>query len=458
MVNFLGTLLAFVIVFFVVTFVHEFGHFFMARLFGVRVDAFSFGIGPRLFGVQNGKLTFFKAPEGGTGTDYRVSLVPIICYVKLLGEGMFEKDRPLAPDDLMAKTRGQRFLIMGMGAAMNILLAIVLVAVINGVGTRADEYLEEKPVIGHIETGSPAEKAGLRIDDEILSIAGHPVRTWSDVQMAVGTRPDRLIKIEVRRDGRILPVDLKTETETLTHFQMGYAGFQAKILTQIQMVIGGSPAEKAGLRQGDVIVGIDGTPVYFYQFLETIQKNPGKELMFSVERAGQLVTIPVTPRKEGEVGKIGIAQVPKSVIKKYPFFAAIGESFKQNLSNVFLVVRVIRGLFTGETPTSQLGGPVAIADFSYAAFRLGLTALLGWIAVLSLQLGVINIVLPIPVADGFQMLVLVLESIFRKDLGPKFRMVLMSIGWFLMILLTAFVILNDFIKKLPHGWRSLVPF
>ncbi|MGZ5514362.1 MAG: site-2 protease family protein, partial [Candidatus Aminicenantales bacterium] len=95
MANFLGTLLAFVIVFFVVTFVHEFGHFFMARLFGVRVDAFSFGIGPRIFGVRNGKLTFFKAPEGGTGTDYRVSLVPVICYVKLLGEGMFEKDRPL---------------------------------------------------------------------------------------------------------------------------------------------------------------------------------------------------------------------------------------------------------------------------------------------------------------------------------------------------------------------------
>ena len=456
MVNFLGTILAFVIVFFVVTFVHEFGHFFMARLFGVRVDAFSFGIGPRLFGVQNGKLSFFKAPAGGTGTDYRVSLLPIICYVKLLGEGMFEKDRPLAPDDLMAKTRGQRFLIMGMGSIMNILLAVILVAVINGVGTRADEYIDEKPVIGYIEAGSPAEQAGLRVDDELLRIAGHPVKTWNDVQLAVGSRPDRLIKIEVRRDGQILPFDL--HSESVSKYQMGYAGFQAKILTQIEMVVSGSPAEKAGLKRGDVILGIDGKPVYFYKFLEIIQKNPGKELFFMVDRGGQTLTIPVTPRREGEVGKIGIAQVPKSVIKKYPFFAAIEHSVKQNLSNVFLVVRVIRGLFTGETPTSQLGGPVAIADFSYAAFRLGLVAMLGWIAVLSLQLGVINIVLPIPIADGFQMLVLVVESVFRRDLGPKFRMVLMSIGWFLMILLTVFVVLNDFIKKLPHGWRSLVPF
>ncbi|MGZ5496065.1 MAG: RIP metalloprotease RseP, partial [Candidatus Aminicenantales bacterium] len=347
MANFLGTLLAFVIVFFVVTFVHEFGHFFMARLFGVRVDAFSFGIGPRIFGVRNGKLTFFKAPEGGTGTDYRVSLFPIICYVKLLGEGMFEKDRPLAPDDLMAKTRFQRFLIMGMGSAMNILLAVVLVAVINGVGTNVAEYFDEKPVIGHIEASSPAEQAGLRVDDEILSIAGQSVKTWSDVQVAVGSRPDRLIKIEVRRDGQILPVDLRTESES--EYQMGYAGFQAKITTQVQMVLGNSPAEKAGLKQGDVIVGIDGKPVYFYKFLETIQKSPGKELLFTVERGGQTLQIPVTPRKEGEVGKIGISQVPKSVIRKYPFFAAISESLKQNLKNVFLVVRVIRGLFTGET-------------------------------------------------------------------------------------------------------------
>jgi regulator of sigma E protease len=456
MANFLGTILAFFIVFFVVTFVHEFGHFFMARRFGVRVDAFSFGIGPRLFGVQNGKLSFFKAPAGGTGTDYRVSLVPVICYVKLLGEGMFEKDRPLAPDDLMSKTRGQRFLIMAMGAVMNILLAVVLVAVINGVGTRADQYLEERPVIGHIETGSPAEQAGLRVDDEILSIAGHAVKTWTDVQMAIGTRPDRLIKIEVRRDGQVLPFDLRSES--VTEYQMGYAGFQAKTLTQVDMVLPDSPAEKAGLKRGDVILGIDGQPVYFYKFLEIIRKNSDKELLLTIDRGGQTLTILVTPRREGDVGKIGIAQIPKSVIKKYPFFEAIGQSVKQNLSNVFLIVRVIRGLFTGETPMSQLGGPKAIADFSYVALRLGVVALLGWIAVLSLQLGVINIVLPIPVADGFQMFVLVLESIFRKDLGPKFRMVLMTVGWFLMILLTAFVILNDFIKKLPHGWRSLVPF
>lgn len=455
MINFLGTLLAFVIVFFVVTFIHEFGHFIMARRFGVRVDAFSFGIGPRIFGVKNGKLTFGKEPEG-PGTDYRLSLVPVICYVKLLGEAMYEKDRPLAPDDLMAKTRGRRFVIMGMGSFMNILLAVALVTVINIAGTSVAEYFDEKPVIGHIESGSPAEKAGLRIDDEIVRVAGREVKTWTDVQIAVGSNPDRLVKLEIRRDGEILPVDL--QTESVTEYKMGYAGFQAKILTQVQMVVPGSPAEKAGLKGKDVILAIDGRPVYFYQFLDLIKSSAGRELSLTVDRDGRTLTIPITPRKEGDIGKIGIAQVPKSVVKKYALFAAIGASLKENMGNVTLVVRVIRGLFTGETPASQLGGPVAIADFSYAALRLGLIPLLGWIAVLSLQLGVINLVLPIPVADGFQMAVLVLEAVFRKDLGPKLRMVLMTIGWVLMLLLTVFVILNDFAKKLPRGWRSVLPF
>jgi regulator of sigma E protease len=454
MIHFLGTLLAFFIVFFVVTFVHEFGHFFMARLFGVRVEVFSFGIGLRLFGVQNGKFTFGKATEGAPGTDYRASLVPIICYVKLFGEGMFEKGRPSAPDDLMAKTRGQRFLIMGMGPIMNIVLAVILVAVMNVVGTSAPEYLDQPPVIGYIEPGSPAEKADLRVDDEILKIADQKVRTWEDV--AVGMRPDRLIEIEIRRDGDTRRVDLKTEA--VTSYDMGYAGFQPKITTQVQMVLPGSPAEKAGIQAGDVILAINGVRVYYYKFLGIIQKSAGQDLVLTVDRHGRTLDLNVTPRLEGTVGKIGISQIQKSVEKRYPFFQAIGKSGQQNLGNVFLFVRIFRGFFTGETPTSQLGGPVAIADMSYAFFRMGLGALISWIGILSLQLGVLNLILPIPIADGFQMGVLTLEAMFRRDISPKIRMALMSIGWALMIVLMAFVISNDFVKKLPHGWRSLLPF
>jgi regulator of sigma E protease len=443
MANFLGTLLAFTIVFGILVFVHEFGHFFMAKLSGVRVEVFSFGYGKRLFGIKRGE------------TDYRISLFPMGGYVRLLGEGMFEKDRPLAPDDLMAKTRGQRLLIMAMGSIMNIALAVVIVAFMNVVGTSTPEYLDAKPVIGWIESGSPAERAGLQVDDEILKIAGRPVKTWTDVQMAIGSKPDRLVPVEVRRDGRVMDVDV--QTESVTRYDMGYAGFQAKILTQVQMVLPNSPAEKAGLRAGDVIGAIDGAPVYFYNFLEIIQKNAGRELRLTIERGGETLTLPITPRKEGDVGKIGISQVAKSVIKKYPFFAAIGQSFKANVDNVFLIVRFIKQLFTGEASTRQLGGPLEIANFSYAAFRMGWAALLSWIAVISLQLGVLNLI-PIPVFDGGQIFVLLIESIFRRDLGPKARQIWMSIGFVIFVFLIVFVVLNDIVKRLPNGWGSLIPF
>jgi regulator of sigma E protease len=443
MANVLGTLLAFTVVFGILVFVHEFGHFFMAKLIGVRVEVFSFGYGKRLFGFKRGE------------TDYRISLIPMGGYVKLLGEGLFEKERPVAPDDLMAKTRFQRIMIMAMGAIMNVALAFVIVAFMNVVGVSVPEYQDEKPVIGWIESGSPAERAGLRIDDEIVAIAGRKVGTWSDVEMAVGSKPDRLVRLDILRDGALQSIDL--QTESVTRYQMGYAGFRGKILTQIQMILPNSPAEKAGLKNGDVIRAIDGTPIYFYKFLETIQKSPGKELRFTVERGGQALDIPVTPRLEGEIGKIGISQVPKSVLKKFAFFAAIGQSFKENLRNVFLVVRFVKDLFTGEASTRQLGGPLEIANFSYAAFRMGWMPLLAWIAVISLQLGVLNL-FPIPVFDGGQIFVLIIESIVRRDLGPKARQVWMSIGFVIFVALIVFVVLNDIVKRLPHGWSSLVPF
>ncbi len=443
MANALGTILAFTIVFGILVFVHEFGHFFMAKLIGVRVEVFSFGYGKRLFGVKKGE------------TDYRISLLPLGGYVKLLGEGLFEKDRPLAPDDLMSKTRGQRVLIMAMGSIMNIVLAVLIVAFMNGIGTSSAEYLGAKPVIGHIESGSPAEKAGLRVDDEIVRISGREVKTWTDVEMAVGSKPDRLIRIDIRRNGELLPVDLRTES--VTKYQMGYAGFQAKIMTQIKMVLPKSAAEKAGLKAGDVILSIDGVPAYYYQFIEIIKKSAGKELMFSVDRGGQTLKIPVMPRREGDAGKIGVSHGPASITKQYGFFAAIGQSVKTNLDNVFLVIRFIKELFTGEASTRQLGGPLEIANFSYAAFRMGWEALLAFIAVISLQLGVLNL-FPIPVFDGGQIFVLIIETVFRRDLGPKARQVWMTIGFVIFAVLIVFVVLNDFVKKLPNGWGSLVPF
>ena len=456
MANIIGTILAFAIVFFIVTFVHEFGHFIMAKRFGVRVKAFSFGIGWRLFGVRDGKFSFFNAPPGGTGTDYKVCLFPVICYVQMEGEGMFERDRPIPPDDMMAKTRGRRFLIMVMGSVMNLVLAVILMSVVSGIGTQVVKYIDDTPVIGWVDPGSPAARAGLKADDLIVRISGREVKTWKDVHVAIGITPDRRISIEVVRDGSALSVDLQTGSEKKT--DVGYAGFNARIFTQVRKVQSRTPAEKAGLKAGDIIRAIDGKTVFLSGFLDVVQGNPGKELLFTVERDGRLLDIPLTPRLEGKIGWIGVQREAESITKKFGFFAAIGNSLKENSYNALLIVRIIKGLFTGETPASQLGGPLAIADASYAFFREGWLPLLTWIAFLSLQLGVINLIFPIPIVDGPQIVVLALESIFRRDVNPKFRLAYTYVGWAMMMALTAFVVLNDIVKRLPNGWSSLVPF
>jgi regulator of sigma E protease len=338
---------------------------------------------------------------------------------------------------------------------MNILLAIVLVAAINMVGAPVPVYQSQTPVIGWIEPDSPAEKTDLQIDDEILSIDSQRTKTWSDVELAVGTKPKRTITLEVKRGGDIFNVELLTEGKTI--HEMGYAGFFGKILTEIKMLIPDAPAEKAGLKPGDVILEIDGRPAYYFQFLEMIQNYPNVELNFRIQRGEEILDIPVTPRLKGDIGEIGIAQVIEFKEESFGFFKAFGQSIKYNIRLTFLVINFIKDLVTGEATARQLGGPIEIASLSYTALRMGLLAMMGWIALISLQLGIINL-FPIPVLDGGQILVISLEGIFRRDFSPKVKQIVMQIGFAMFIVLIVFVILNDVAKRLPNGWNSLIPF
>jgi len=441
-----GTLLAFFIVFGVLVFIHEFGHFFTAKLVGIRVETFSFGYGKRLFGLR------------GKETDYRISLIPMGGYVKFLGEGeLFAEggQASLPADHFLAKTRWQRFLVMVMGSVMNLALAVVLLAAVGMVGVTVPGYQDEQPVIGWIEPGSPAEKSGFQLGDEVLSIDGEKSATWGDVELSIGTKPDRDVSVEVRRAGEMVRVGMRTEKKT--RYALGYAGFTGVILTQVRMVKSGSAAEKAGLEPGDIIRAVDGQPITFYEFVPVIEKNPNRPLALDVVRKGRPVSLTVTPRLEGSVGRIGIYQEAQTVMKKYGFFAAVGQSFKENAKNAFLIIRFIKDLFVGRASTQQLGGPIDIASFSYAALKLGFVAMLSWIGLISLQLGIINL-FPVPVFDGGQIFVLGIEAIIRRDLSPKVRQVWMQIGFVIFVVLIAFVILNDIVKRLPAGWQSLVPW
>lgn len=441
----IGTIIAFIIVFGILVFIHEFGHFSMAKLVGIRVETFSFGYGRRLFGFR------------WKGTDYRVSLIPMGGYVKFLGEGETTAERPgsLPPDHYLAKKRYERFLVLVMGSVMNLVLALVISSVVNMAGVEVWAYQEEKPVIGWIEPGSPAEKAGFKLGDEILAINDRGTPTWSDVELAIGTKPNRLLKVAIKRQGELLDLWLKTEKRT--RYALGYAGFSGQFLTQVRMVKPGSPAEKGGLRQGDIILAIDGQPVFFYQFVGIIEKNAGRQLAFRVNRQGEELTLWITPQLEGQVGRIGIFQEPQTIQKKFGFLGAIGQSFKENTRNAFLVIRFVKDLIVGQASAQQLGGPLEIASFSYAALQMGFLAMLSWIGFISLQLGIINL-FPIPVFDGGQIFVLGLEGLFRRDFSPRVRQIWMQIGFVIFIFLIVFIILNDIVKRMPGGWQSLLPW
>jgi len=439
----LGTIIAFVIVFGVLVFVHEFGHFFMAKLVGIKVEVFSFGYGKRLFGFKKG------------GTDYRVSLIPMGGFVRFLGEDVLEEHEDLPPGDFRAAKRWQRFLVIFMGAFMNIILAIVIMSFINMVGVMVPEMLDEKPVIGWIEEDSPAALSDLQLGDEILSINNRKTQTWNEVEIAVGTKPKRQIDIEIKRGKDILRVNLFTESRT--RYAMGYAGFYGNIKTQVNIVVANSPADKAGLQPNDVILAINGKKIHFLEFPQLIQENPDQELDFLVEREGEIITLKVTPQREGDIGKVGLYHTPKSKLKKYGFFPAVWEGISYNAELTFLVFNTIRDLATGEASTRQLAGPIDIANLSYEFLKMGFLALITWIAFISLQLGIINL-FPIPVLDGGQILVLGLEGLFRRDFNIKVKRVIMQIGFAMFIFLIVFIILNDIVKRLPKGWGSLIPF
>jgi len=435
----LGSIFSFLIVFGILVFVHEFGHFFIAKLVKIRVEVFSWGYGKRLFGIKKGD------------TDYRISVLPLGGFVKFTGEDVFEKKKELAPYDFMAKKRWERFLVLFMGSAMNILLAVVLVAFISMVGVTVPEYSDQNPVIGWIETDSPAERAQFRAGDEILSINGRKTKTWSDVEIGVGTKPKKLITVETRRGEEILTIQLMTESRT--RLEMGYAGFFPKIFTQVIVVSPNSPADKAGMQAGDIILAINGDTVYYHKFHEIIEKNPDKKLEFLIERKDERLTLDITPRLEGKVGKIGIQPWMEYEIRKFGFFAAIGRSIKENTKLAFVLFNYVKDLMSGEASARQVGGPIQIAKFSYAFFRAGFISMVSFIAFISLQLGIINL-FPIPVFDGGQILVLGLEGIVRKDFSPKVKQIVMMIGFAIFIFLLVFLILNDVARTLPNGWES----
>ena len=237
------TLLAFLLVLGVLIFVHELGHFLAARRLGVRVLVFSLGFGPKILKTKRGD------------TEYAISIIPLGGYVKMAGENP-EDARSGSPDEFLSRTKWERFQILIAGPAMNIILAVVVMAVVLAQGAEVPAYQDDPPVVGAVEPGSPAEKSGLQRGDRILTVAGDAVDTWEDLFIAIGTRPDRDVAVTVERNGA--PQSMTVHPSSEGRFEIGAIGVLPDINPIVASVIAGDIAEKSGLRAGDVVLALNG--------------------------------------------------------------------------------------------------------------------------------------------------------------------------------------------------------
>jgi regulator of sigma E protease len=441
--NVLYQFLTFLAVLGLIVLVHELGHFIAARLMKIRVEVFSFGFGKRLFGKKIGD------------TDFRVSLVPVGGYVRMAGEEDFDPQHA-APDQFMAKNRAQKIFTLLMGPVMNLVLAIFLIIAVNMGGVEVDSYKLEKPAIGYIEKGSPAEKAGLLPGDLLLAIDGRQTPTWKEVEIAVGTNPKQSVQVEFLRAGARRTSELKVAARTRD--EIGYAGFYWQWPSVINQVVPGYPAIKAGLRPGDRITAVDGRPVAtYFELTDMIRSAPGKPLQLTYVRGGNTLTARLTPVAENGIGIIGFqVKFPTTKID-YGFVAAVKSSFQEAGRLTLLTFDAFKKLIQRKISVKSLSGPIAIARYSQQALESGFSNFFMLIAFISLQLGIVNL-FPIPGLDGGHLLIFIIEAIIRRDLNQKLKNILVYAGFALLISLMVFVVFNDIAKTLPNGWLSLLPF
>jgi regulator of sigma E protease len=422
---------AFLFVLGVLVFVHELGHFLLARWNGVRVLTFSLGFGPKLLKTTRG------------GTEYCISAIPLGGYVKMAGETP-DDPRSGASDEFLSKSKWQRFQILIAGPLMNLLLAVGLMTFVIWNGATEPAFEQRAPVVGRVLPGSPAEKAGIKPGDVIVSFAEKDVETWQVLQMRVVPRANREVPIVVRRDGQRQQFSIVPEAQT--KYEIGDLGIAPSIHPEVVQVIAGSAAAEAGLRARDVIVSFNGTDTTGFtlqQMIGEIGKRAGQPVTLGVVRAGQRVDIVATPRDQGGVGRLGINLSPFETVTVTPgFIQAIGMSVRQNWEWTKMIGEMLAGLFTAETSPRQLMGPLGIAEVAGGAAAVGWAALFGTMAMVSLNLGLLNL-MPIPILDGGHITILAIEGIARRDFSMRVKERMLMAGFAMLMLLMVTVIYND---------------
>ena len=430
--NFLTSLVAVAVLLGILIFIHELGHYAAAKLFGVRVEVFSLGFGKRLFGFRRGD------------TDYRVSALALGGYVKRSGENPMEESTG-DPGEFMAHPRWQRFIIAIAGPAMNILLAIVVLAVAYKLHYERPYFIDQPAVISFVEENSLAAKAGLQANDRIVEVDGANNPTWEIVLNEMAISVGQKFRFHVQRGNQTLSKEVViTSGEINPLDQLGIAPEPYAI----RQVGAGSPAEKAGMRAGDEILQVNDKPIHSTDEFSTVLKEAaGKPVIVQVWRAGSLLNVTMTPEKEEATGRYigGFYAGERTHVEHLSFSQALAMSLEDNKKNSLLIVKVLKKLLSRPVNISQFSGPIGIARLSGKAARAGFLSFIGLMALISLNLGLFNL-LPIPILDGGLILLLAIEGTMRRDIRREVKERVYQAAFVFLIIFAAFVIVNDITK------------
>ena len=418
--------------------VHELGHFVVARAFDVRVETFSFGFGPRLFGFRKGE------------TDFRISAIPFGGFVKMVGEQPGDQSAD-DPRSFLAKPRWQRLLIAFAGPFMNVVLAVALLAGLFLYRYPKPMQADLIPTIGHVMPDSPAAKSGLREGDRITEIDGIRNPSWEDITVRELSSANRPMRVVVQRSGKTLSVVV---TPSLAEkVGVGYAGWAQQAEIQVAEVSAGMPAEKAGLLPGDLLLRVNGEPIRSrYKLQEVIRASEGKPVEVDFLRGSQRRTLTVQPvYSEAEKRwMIGVAPDHRIIYTQLSLPEALSESVRQNIRGATLIYELLRGIVAQRMSAKTLDGPIRIAQMSGDAARQGPYSFINLMAAVSLNLAIINL-LPIPILDGGVILLLLFEMLIRRDLSMPVKEAVFKFGFVFLLMVMAFVIYNDITKMLPSG-------
>jgi regulator of sigma E protease len=423
-------LFGFILVLGFLIFAHESGHFMMAKLFRVRVLVFSFGFGKRLFGFHKGD------------TDYRVSLIPLGGYVRMAGDTP-EENVAGKPDEFLSKPKWQRFVILFAGPFMNVLIAVTFVAALAMVGI---EDVATKPIVKSVEAKSPAARAGLQAGDRITRIKGEPVEDFTDLRVLISMNAGTPLQVVYVRSGVSRATTLTPARENGEYGPIGRAGIAAGNDPIVGRVVPESPAAVAGIRGGDRIVSAGGQAVTALEDYVVISDKAAKApLPVEIARGNQRLRLTIAPIADENLA-VSRGIVPQTRVVKLTLFPAIRYSVAQNWKMLRLAGSSLGRLFRPEGSVKELSGPVSIARIAGEMLRRSLFDVISLMALISLQLGIMNL-LPIPVLDGGHIMIILIEGIARRDLSLRVKERIQQVGFAALATLMIVVLYNDVISN-----------